>query len=64
MTNKAVLDPKPDETGDEKEVTASVTVNGVKLDKFGAYNGSTEKIDWTITVNEGKLDIAGATLTD
>ena len=64
VTNKAVLDPKPDETGDEKEVTASVTVNGVKLDKFGAYNGSTEKIDWTITVNEGKLDIAGATLTD
>ena len=64
VTNKAVLDPKPDETGDEKEVTASVTVNGVKLDKSGAYNGSTEKIDWTITVNEGKLDIAGATLTD
>lgn len=64
VTNKATLDPKPTETGDEKEATASVTVSGVKLDKSGAYNGSTDKIDWIITVNSGKLDIAGATLTD
>lgn len=64
VTNTATLDPKPDTNGDEKEVTASVTVNGVELDKQGVYNGVTDKIEWTITVNPGNLDIAGATLTD
>ena len=64
VTNKATFDPKPDETGDEKEVTASVTVSGVQLNKWGQFNGATNKIDWTITVNAGNLDIAGATLTD
>ena len=64
VTNKATFDPKPDETGNEKEVTASVTVSGVQLNKWGQFNGATNKIDWTITVNAGNLDIAGATLTD
>lgn len=64
VTNKATFDPKPDETGDEKEVTASVTVSGVQLNKWGMFNGTTSQIDWTITVNAGNLDIAGATLTD
>lgn len=64
VTNKATLDPKPDETGDEKEATASVKVSGVQLNKQGQFNGATNQIDWTITVNSGNLDIAGATLTD
>lgn len=64
VTNKATLDPTPGDNGDEKEATASVTVNGVELDKQGVYNGVTNKIEWTITVNPGNLDIAGATLTD
>lgn len=64
VTNKAILDPKPGETGDEKEVSASVTVSGVKLNKQGTFNGATNKIEWTITVNAGNLDIAGAKLTD
>ncbi len=64
VTNTARLDPKPDETGDEKEVSASVTVSGVKLNKQGTFNGATNKIEWTITVNAGNLDIAGAKLED
>lgn len=64
VTNKATLDPTPGDNGDEKEATASVTVNGVELDKQGVYNGVTNKIEWTITVNPGNLDIAGATLKD
>lgn len=64
VTNSAKLDPKPDETGDEKEASASVTVNGVQLSKGGTYNSTANKIDWTIIVNSGNLDIAGATLTD
>ncbi len=64
VTNKATFDPTPDGTGDEKEATASVTVSGVQLNKWGQFNGATNKIDWTITVNSGKLDIAGATLKD
>ena len=64
VTNKAILDPKPGETGDEKETSASVTVSGVKLNKQGTFNGATNKIEWTITVNAGNLDIAGAKLTD
>lgn len=64
VTNKATLDPTPGDNGDEKEATATVTVNGVELDKQGVYNGVTNEIEWTITVNPGNLDIAGATLTD
>ncbi|MDY2699250.1 MAG: hypothetical protein SOV61_06860, partial [Lachnospiraceae bacterium] len=64
VTNKVTLDPTPDETGDKKEATASVTVSGVQLNKQGKFNGATNQIDWTITVNAGNLDIAGATLTD
>ena len=64
VTNKATLDPTPEETGGEKEATASVTVDGVKLNKVGTYNAANNTINWTITVNSGKLDIAGATLTD
>ena len=64
VTNKAILDPKPDQTGDEKEASASVTVSGVKLNKQGTFKGATNQIEWTITVNAGNLDIAGAKLTD
>lgn len=64
VRNKATLDPKPDETGDEKEADAKVTVNGVQFDKSGSHNATTNKLDWKITINSGKLDIAGATLTD
>lgn len=65
VTNEAKLDPTPnDDNEDEKEASATVTVDGVKFDKTGAYNGTTNKIDWTITVNAGNFDIAGATLTD
>ena len=64
VRNKATLDPKPDETGDEKEADAKVTVNGVQFDKSGSHNATTNKLDWVITVNSGNLDIAGATLTD
>lgn len=64
VTNEATLDPKPGESGDEKKATATVTVNGVQFDKSGSHNVVTDKLDWVITVNSGKLDIAGATLTD
>ncbi|MDY3249132.1 MAG: collagen binding domain-containing protein [Candidatus Choladocola sp.] len=64
VTNTATLDPTPDETGDEKTVSATVTVSGMQMNKTGTYNGTTNKIDWIITVNSGRLDIAGATLTD
>ncbi|MDY2813406.1 MAG: SpaA isopeptide-forming pilin-related protein [Dorea sp.] len=64
VTNKATFDPDPGNPGDEKEDSATVTVSGVKLFKTGQYNGTTDQIDWTIVVNSGNLDIAGATLTD
>ena len=64
VTNEATLDPKPGESGDEKKATATVTVNGVQFEKSGSHNVVTDKLDWVITVNSGKLDIAGATLTD
>lgn len=64
VTNTGTLDPNPDETGDEKKATASVTVSGVQLNKQGTYNGATNQIEWIITVNSGNLDIAGAVLTD
>ena len=64
VNNKATLDPDPDTPGDEKDATATVTVNGVQFDKTGSHNAETDKLDWVITVNSGNLDIAGATLTD
>lgn len=64
VNNKATLDPDPDTPDDEKDSTATVTVNGVQFDKTGSHNAETDKLDWVITVNAGKLDIAGATLTD
>lgn len=64
VNNKATLDPDPDTPGDEKDATATVTVNGVQFDKTGSHNAVTDKLDWVITVNSGNLDIAGATLTD
>ena len=64
VTNKVTLDPTPGSDGDEKETSATVTVSGVQLNKQGKFNGATNQIDWTITVNAGNLDIAGATLTD
>ena len=64
VNNKATLDPDPDTPDDEKNATASVTVSGVQLNKTGSHNAVTDKLDWVITVNAGKLDIAGATLTD
>ncbi|MCI5901515.1 MAG: CHAP domain-containing protein [Blautia sp.] len=64
VTNSATFDPDPGSEGDEKTATATVTVDGVKLDKSGSYNSSTGKIDWVITVNAGHRNIAGATLTD
>ena len=64
MTNTAIFDPDPTIPDDEKEVTSSVTVSGVQMNKWGQFNGTTNKIDWTITVNAGELNIVGATLTD
>ena len=64
VNNKATLDPDPYTPGDEKDATATVTVNGVQFDKTGSHNAETDKLDWVITVNSGNLDIAGATLTD
>lgn len=64
VENKATLDPDPDKQGDEKKADATVTVSGVQFDKSGSHNATTNKLDWIITINSGKLDIAGATLTD
>ena len=64
VVNDAVLDPKPGETDDEKKASAIVTVDGMKFDKGGTYNGADNTIDWTITINDGQQDIAGAVLTD
>ncbi len=62
VTNTATFNPPEPE--DEITVTADVKVDGVQLNKSGAHNATTNKLDWTITVNSGNLDIAGATLTD
>lgn len=44
--------------------TADVQVKKAKMSKTGAYNSATNKVTWTIVINEDKLDIAGAELTD
>lgn len=62
VTNTATFNPPEPE--DEITVPATVEVDGVQLGKSGAHNAATNKLDWTITVNSGNLDIAGATLTD
>lgn len=62
VTNTATFNPPEPE--DEITVTADVKVDGVQLNKSGAHNATNNKLDWTITVNSGNLDIAGATLTD
>lgn len=62
VTNTATFNPPEPEDG--ITVTADVKVDGVQLNKSGAHNATTDKLDWTITVNSGNLDIAGATLTD
>lgn len=62
VTNTATFNPPEPE--DEITVHATVDVDGVQLGKSGAHNAATNKLDWTITVNSGNLDIAGATLTD
>lgn len=64
VKNEATLDPDPDKPDDEKKADATVTVSGVQFDKSGSHNATTNKLDWVITINSGKLDIAGATLTD
>ena len=64
VKNNAILDPDPETPNDEKKVEATVTVNGVQLSKDGSHNPVTNALEWTITVNAGKLNIAGATLTD
>ncbi len=62
--NTAVLIPDRDNPEDKIEKNADVTVHGVQLGKDGSHNVVTDQLDWTITVNAGGLDIAGATLTD
>lgn len=50
--------------GEKTEKTVTVTVGGYTLDKNGWYNTSNGKIEWTITLNQNRSDIAGATLED
>lgn len=64
ISNNAKLDPTPGTDGDERYAKADVKVQGVRLDKEGAVNSTNDGIEWTITVNSGGKNIAGATLTD
>lgn len=66
VKNEATFDPTPSEpdNGDKKNVEYTVTVSGVGLNKWGQYDQSTGKINWTINVNSNNKDIAGAILTD
>lgn len=64
VKNNAILYPDPETPNDKKEADATVTVNGVQLSKDGSHNPVTDALEWTITVNAGNLNIAGATLTD
>ncbi|MBO5170395.1 MAG: LPXTG cell wall anchor domain-containing protein [Oscillospiraceae bacterium] len=50
--------------GEKTEKNVTVTVGGYTLDKNGWYNASNGKIEWTITLNQNRSDIAGATLED
>lgn len=64
ISNNAKLDPTPGTDGDERYANAYVNVQGVGLDKAGAVNSTNDGIAWTITVNSGGKNIAGATLKD
>ena len=48
VSNKATFTPPGDES-EPKEVTATIHVNGVQMNKGGVFNGASEKIEWTIT---------------
>ena len=65
ITNHAQFDPTPNgESGDEKDVDCTVTITDVSLNKSGAYDQNSGKIQWKIDVNSNGKDIAGTTLTD
>ena len=63
VTNSATLSPGEGKEGTSIGEEATVTPDEVQLTKSGSYTWD-KKISWTITVNESKLNIAGAVLTD
>ncbi|QGW99788.1 LPXTG cell wall anchor domain-containing protein [Streptococcus ruminicola] len=64
--NNTVSASSQTDTSDKQSHTSSsqVTLALNQLDKKGQYNDSDGTITWTIRVNEGQSDIAGARLTD
>lgn len=64
--NNTVNASSQTDTSDKQSHTSSsqVTLALNQLDKKGQYNDSDGTITWTIRVNEGQSDIAGARLTD
>lgn len=64
VSNSATFDPTPDQPDDEITVDREVTVSGVGLNKWGSYDQTTGKINWTIEVNSNNRNIANAVLSD
>ncbi|MDY5783353.1 MAG: collagen binding domain-containing protein [Gemmiger sp.] len=65
--NKATVtgtDNSKGETVTDSAETSTTIDKSLTLQKYGTYVKATDKIKWTITVNENGNDIAGATLTD
>lgn len=65
--NKATVsgtDSKNNETVTDYGETSTTINKDLIVNKSGNYDKSNDKIQWTITVNENKNDIAGTTLTD
>ena len=65
VTNAAELKPGEGKDGNPIGAESTVTPEEVQLTKTGTYeNWNNSQIKWTITVNEGNRNIAGAVLTD
>lgn len=62
VTNEANFNPP----GDTPDIPQKITVNvqGVQLNKTGQHDSANNQINWTITINQGRDNITGATLTD
>ncbi|MGN0794428.1 MAG: Cna B-type domain-containing protein [Aristaeellaceae bacterium] len=48
----------------EVEANANIYVTKTMLQKGGKFDENTGKLHWTVTVNDGRQDIAGGTLSD
>ncbi|WP_066891757.1 SpaA isopeptide-forming pilin-related protein [Clostridium nigeriense] len=61
LYNKAILDI---DSGSRESNEASVNVKTNYIEKYGKYNSSEKKIDWTIKVNNNALEIKNLKIED